>query len=255
MIEDWHSSPSDIELFLNESALWFVKHYLGYRTEVGPAAHRGTAVEFGLAAHLVGDGFLTEDDEGKTYDSPENHNLTAKQYAMLRYRQLTFGEITDEIEAEARNIPLMLDQAITAFAGTKGLLQRQRRIDTVIEGVPLLGYLDFVYPHELIDLKSTKAIPSVPRPGHVRQMAIYSAASGLPARLCYCSAKKFVWHAITPEASEAALRQVRAACRAIRRIRENPSWRDAAEMHPPRDLGSFFYDAVSRHIAAEIWSV
>lgn len=256
-MEDFHSSPSDIGLFLEEPALWFIKQFLGYRTEVGPSAHRGTAVEFGLAAHLVGENFLVADEEGQSYNVPENKNLSAKQYAMMRYRQLTQGEITDEIEDEAKNVPLMLDQSIEAFKGITGLIQRQRRMDVSVEGIPLQGYLDFVYADKLIDLKSTKSIPSKPRPGHVRQMAIYTAATGLPARLCYASAKKFLWHDVTPAMHEAALREVHSACRAMRRIRtyiDNSDWRTVSIMFPPRDLESFYYDPIARHIAADLWS-
>lgn len=247
---EFHSSPSDIDLFLAEPSLWVIKHFLGYRTEVGPAAYRGTSVEFGLAAHLVGDRFA-DDEEGKTYATAGLN--TAKDYALYRYRQLTGGEITDAIEDEAKNIPLMLDEAIKAMKGRTGLLQRQRRIDMIIEGVPIQGYLDFVYADELIDLKSTKTVPNKPRAGHVRQMAIYGAATGLPARLLYCSAKKSLWHPVTPEMAATAMAQVRAACKAIKRVNEM-SYRDAVELHPPKDITSFYWDPVSRYVAADLWS-
>ncbi len=256
---DFHTSPSDLNLFLEEPALWFVKQFLGYRTISGASAHRGTAIEFGLASHLLG-ALAKPVDEAHNVPIGEDAPSEPKQRALYRYRQLTFGEITDDIEDEFKNVGLMFDQAVLSFKnrateGEKPLIQWGKRINTTIEGLAVQGILDFVYPDCLVDLKTTKAIPSKPRAGHVRQVAIYSHATGLPALLCYVSAKKSLWHQINEEQSAKALSQVKAACRAIRRIRSQRDWREAAEFYPPRDLESFYYDQISTHIVSDIWQL
>ncbi len=48
-----HLSPSSLNLFANEPALWVVQYLLGRRFGVGCAAHRGTASEEGVQAGLI----------------------------------------------------------------------------------------------------------------------------------------------------------------------------------------------------------
>ena len=48
-----HHSPSSLNLFAASPAMWCLEKLLGERQPVGVPAHRGTAVEHGVAAALA----------------------------------------------------------------------------------------------------------------------------------------------------------------------------------------------------------
>lgn len=281
------SSPSDINTFLAEPAAWFLKRFADYRTESGAAAHRGSAVEFGLTYHLLhsspvnqktlagleseeytvpigavyekdGERYVKTDKEDQGVDLKVMERATGYDYAMTRFRQLTGGEISDEIEAEAQNIRPMYQQAVDAFRDTGTLLTTQTRVESEIEGIVVRGYLDFTFsgpPAALVDLKTTKRMPSQPRTEHIRQVSFYSHVTGLPAKLCYVTPKKWQWFDVEPIEQQRAFRHIRAACRAMRRILSERDWRESAQLYPPRDPGSFYYDDVSRLLVEQVWEL
>src|SRR4051812_8609600 len=67
-------SPSSLNLFCASPAMWVVERVLGHRMPVGVPAHRGTAVEAGVAHGLL----------NPTCDPQDSIDI-AKQ----RYRELT----------------------------------------------------------------------------------------------------------------------------------------------------------------------
>lgn len=256
------TSISDINLFLDEPFAWFLKRFAGYRGESGPRAHLGTAVEYGLAAHLLTNGYksshvlpfeepstsVTKQVEGEEFA----YGLTKAQH---KFRQLTQGEVTEEIEATYAEIPAFLAQAVSQTGKWGPLVTYQRRIEVIVSGLRVVGYCDFTFADKVVDLKTTKAVPSEPREGHVRQVALYAQATGLDPVLTYVSGKKgttFDAEDLKPR-METALYHVELAVRAIARIkRSRLDWRDMAELFPPRDMKSFRYDAQSRALIREV---
>ncbi|PSA69589.1 hypothetical protein, partial [Corynebacterium diphtheriae] len=54
----------------------------------------------------------------------------------------------------------------------------QHKVEIRLEGVdvPVIGYLDWLYPTEVLDLKTTLRVPSAMSETHLRQASIYKTA-------------------------------------------------------------------------------
>src|SRR5579864_5013383 len=88
-----HLSASSLNLWRASPGLWAAR-YLAGLSEDGPAMWRGSAVEAGLAR------FLRGGDIGE-----------AQHAAERTFELSTFGEISDEIDAERKLVAPMLERA------------------------------------------------------------------------------------------------------------------------------------------------
>lgn len=248
---------SDVNLFLEEPAAFFLKRFLRHRGESGPKAHLGTAVEFGLASYLLAGGEeilpFMQSNESATLVPPWEDGAYARAQAERRFRELTLGEITEEIEGLHGQIGPMLQQAIPHLK-SKQLLTFQSRTETVLCGVRVVGYTDFTFPGEVVDLKTTQRVPSEPHDNHLRQVAFYSHVKGLSPRLLYVSEKKSAWYEVTQEQQEEAMYQTRLALNAMSRIvNSQRPWEEIAELYPPRKMSSYRYDDEARRLIRTVW--
>jgi len=174
-----HLSPSSLNCYLDEPAMWVLRYLYKFKDRAGPFAWRGNAVEAGLAVWLQ--------------NVPAKRNLDASIAAALaRFEQEAQGEISDKIEKELKGIPRMVQQAINAL--------HDRPIPDAVQApikiwfddieVPVKGFIDFVWPEECLDLKSTFSMPSEPKEAHCRQVAVYTKAKERPCRLLYVTPTK-----------------------------------------------------------------
>lgn len=166
-------SPSSLNLWRALPSLWAMQYLGGYRSEDGPSAWRGKAVEDGMVAILRG-----SDGEG---------------HAMQTFEANAMGEASDEIEDERKRIAPMIGQ-VRKWQPAAPLIATQLKVEHWFDGVPLpvIGYLDFVFEDgHIVDLKTTKACPSAPKRDHARQVALYRAArSNAPGSLLYVTDKR-----------------------------------------------------------------
>jgi len=77
--------------------------------------------------------------------------------------------------------------------------------------IPVIGYLDFAFDGLDVDLKTTKACPSKPRPEHVRQVSLYRAARGRDGGLLYVTDKKHAYYPVDDQMMDEALMEMHAA--------------------------------------------
>ena len=170
-----HLSPSSLNLFQASPALWAGKYLYGWKDDAGPAAKRGTAVEAGL------DVYLWERDIEK-----------AAAVALDNFAMNTQGVAEPEYEKERALIPYMLGQAIKTLADAPTPLARQVKVEHYFDGlqVPVIGYIDYLWPDRLRDLKSTMRIPSELKGDHGRQVSLYWKVKQLPASIVYVSDKR-----------------------------------------------------------------
>ena len=150
---------------------------------------RGTAVEQGLAA------LLRNKDLGQ-----------AIELAQQNFQLNTQGETSGEIEAERALIEPMIRQSLH-WQPPSELMATQLRIEHWLDDIPIpvIGYLDLAFDGIDIDLKTTKAVPSAPRPDHVRQIALYRAARMRPGGVLYLSGKRHAYYEIDDDSTERAL--------------------------------------------------
>ena len=193
-----HLSPSSLNLFRAQPALWVGKYLMGWKDAAGPAAWRGQAVEAGLDSVLYG----RED---------------SAQRAMGRFELDASGESTEAIDKQRALIAPMLAQA-TEACKTAGIpTGRQFKIEHHMDGVPwpIIGFIDYLYPDFSFDLKTTERAPSSARSDHILGQSVYAAATKRPAKLLYVTPKKAVWFEVDPEQQRVGLEEVGRLGRAV----------------------------------------
>jgi hypothetical protein len=172
-----HLSPSSLNLWKEAPGIWALRYLKRVRDEGGAGFWRGTATENGLSVLL------------RTKDVNE-----ALEAAHSSFDMNTAGEISEDIEAERALIEPMVRELIR-WAPPSDLMASQIKIEHWFDGipVPVIGYLDFAFECRDVDLKTTKACPSSPRPDHIRQVSLYRAARNRPGGLLYVTGKKHAY--------------------------------------------------------------
>jgi len=243
-----HLSASHLNLFISQPALWAVSYLLKKRTPVGPAAHRGSAIEYGVELGLF---------------DPAMPIADCQQAALGRYHSLTRLSADPRVEKERECIPPSVDIALCELRPygipEKAESARQHRIEINLPGIaiPVIGFLDFDFAAKgiIVDLKSTARIPSEMSDAHAMQGAIYQEARGNhEIRFAYVSAKKV---SVLPlvEPKQHLWRALRAAQAIERLLSLSDDPEQLTRCFMP-DLSSFHWgDASARALAHEIWAM
>jgi PD-(D/E)XK nuclease superfamily len=185
-------SPSSLNLWRASPGL-FALRYVGKIKDAGdPAWWRGHAVEDGFAAALRSD-----------------RNCLTVAYRSFELNAQ--GEASEEVEAERNLIAPMLDEAMS-WTPPGPLLATQIKVEHWLDDVPVpvIGYVDFAFDGADVDLKTTKACPSTPRPDHVRQVSLYRAARGRDGGLLYVTTKRHAYFNVDDDMVERALSDMQA---------------------------------------------
>ncbi len=235
-----HLSPSSLALYRNEPAFWCGKYLLGWKDEGGPKMWVGNAVEAGLHAFLHGH----ETDE-------------CRKIAMDNFELKAQGVADEEHDAAREEIPLMLAQAVTILAKDKDSKPLyQVAVKQWIDGidVPVIGYIDFIFPDGILDLKTTRALPSKPKADHASQVAFYCKAKPVDSgSLLYVTTKKGALYNLSPADIEHGYQSMVTAARAVKTLLTNsPTKRDAMQTFAP-DFESFYWKPDLIKLAIEAW--
>ena len=184
-----HLSASSINLWTNAPDVWVASYLFKKRTPMGAAAMRGICTEDAVANTLTGKlhkaGAL--DQALEKFDSMffmADEKITKERAMIEPCMELTLQEL------EHYGKPEFPEDGQTKISITA----TDRNDDgEVIWSVPVIGYLDFVFPDHgvVIDLKTTGRIPSKMSPEHQLQRAIYQKARGNQVvKFLYVSSKK-----------------------------------------------------------------
>lgn len=240
-----HLSASQINTWINAPSLWVLEKLLGKRGQMGCSAHRGTAAEAGISAGLF------------------NPSITQEEcvaVAMPVYDRLTALSGDPKRDAERGVIPGMITQGLKLRehgAPIKPNSGDQHKIEVRLEGVsvPIIGYLDWLYAEEVLDLKTTMRVPSAMSDTHMRQASLYKMAHmDKRVRFFYASDKKSEKHTLTREQYDSAIRQL--TCAAMRLERFLGVSKDKMELAAivPHSSESFYFgDATTKANAIEIY--
>lgn len=241
-----HLSASHLNLFIAQPAMWAVSYLMKRRTPVGPAAHRGTAIECGVEAGLF---------------DPEMPVEKCQELALGKFHSLTRFSSDSRVEKERATIPDSVKIGLVELRQygipSKPEDGRQHKIELTLEGVPIpiIGYLDFRWDqHGIVgDLKSTARIPSEISEAHCRQGAIYTlAGSNVQTRMMYVSAKKIAVYTI--ENVDQHIAEVVRTAQAIERLLSLSDDSEALTRCFAPDMSSFYWgDTSARALAQEIW--
>lgn len=243
-----HLSASSINLFVAEPAMWAMQKLLGRKTGVGPAAHRGTAIEAGVEMGLF---------------DPSAPVEACQELAIARFNQLTALSADPAVAKERANVAPAVAIALKELRqyGIPGSADgtRQHRIEATLPGVPVpfIGWLDFWFPDHgiIIDLKTQARLSSKISDPHARQGAIYHAAHGnAEIRFAYVTPQKMGVYRL--EDPRLHLDRVVSVARSIERFLSlsDDGAQLTAALSP--DLDSFYWkDPGSRAAAEEIWGI
>jgi hypothetical protein len=241
-----HLSASHLNLFVAQPAMWAASYLMKRRTPVGPAAHRGSAIEHGTEAGLF---------------DPEMPVSECQKLALERFHSLTRLSADSRIEKERETIAPSVEIALAELR-QYGLPEkpedgRQHKIELILPGVsvPIIGYLDLLFPQHgmVVDLKTTARIPSEMTEAHCRQGAIYAAAKdNHEVRFAFVSAKKVAVYVLQEQAAHLA--QVVRTAKAIENLLNLSDDSELLTKCFAPDLSSFYWgDASARTVATEIW--
>lgn len=164
-------SPSSINKFRRDPAKWLV-NIAGYKdTAYSPAMTFGIIIEDGLTHACMLPNIPTED---------------AIQFAMDKYTEKQ-KEIHDsgadydfdKCFQRGKLIPKTLNTIIPIYRKLGALQEAQVKVEFTFDdvGIPIIGYVDYMYDNFLRDLKTTGVYPKI-RSDYGRQLAFYALATG-----------------------------------------------------------------------------
>lgn len=235
-----HLSASSLALYRNQPSLFVLQYLYGVKGEAGPAAWRGSAVEAGVDLAL--------------YWSDEGAAPTLAK-ALERFELDALGDMGDEVVKERQNIEPILAQAVEIMKPHGMPTARQYKIEHWLDGieVPVIGYVDYLYPGKLIDLKTTLRMPSEPRPDHAVQVSLYHKATGREPLLAYVTPKKACVMPLTDEQITTAMWTVNQSAKAVRALLSAvESKEQAASLFVP-DFSSFYWNEAMITEALHVW--
>jgi hypothetical protein len=232
-------SPSSLALYRHSAGLWVLRYLYGVKDEANAYAWRGRAVERAIDGIII-DGIADEE---------------AIERAKHAFETEAQGEISPEIDKERRALPGMVRQAAVVFRQLGEPEARQQRVEVWLDGieVPLVGYCDYSYSRFCVDLKTTHALPSQPRPDDAVQVAFYGDALSLRPGLVYATPRKYgvyPHYNIDIDAARRVLRQSARAIRAMLAATENRE--HAAALFVP-DVDNFRWTDITRNAAERVW--
>ena len=239
-----HLSPSACNTFIGSPASFVLERLMGQRSQVGAAAHRGTAVEDGVVQALLND---LSDAEG----------IKIAQDTFSRLTSLS-GDPRRGKEQEA--VPEMVKQALGELRPYGKPSSTQGYVSWNVEGlaVPIIGYYDVAWEEfgVVLDLKTTHALPSKIKVNHARQVSLYAICLGekMSARVTYITPKKVATYEIenVPEHVR-ALEKIALTIQNFLAI--SPDAKELASFVAP-DIDSFYFsDPLTRQAAFEVWGL
>jgi hypothetical protein len=184
-----HLSPSSLNLWRDSPGIWALRYLKRIKDEGSAAMWRGTAVENGLAGLLRG----VPIDEACTM-------------AEMNFLQNSAGEVSEDIDTERELIAPMVKEC-SRWQPPSDLNATQIKVEYFFDAVPIpvIGYVDFCFDGIDVDLKTTKACPSSPRPDHIRQVSLYRAARNRKGALLYVTGKRHAPYEITDDMFNGAM--------------------------------------------------
>lgn len=240
-----HLSPSSLNLFAQQPALWIPNYLLKRRTPMGAAVHRGSAVEAGVEAGLL---------------DPTKRGHECQEIALVKYDSLmpkTLGVSTDPgYQKERDAIPGMVTRALHELQ-QYGVPKCQGLVSHTFEDVPvpIIGKYDFLFEEHgiIVDLKTQLRLSSSISTNHSRQVGLYVHGTNWEARVCYTTPSKLaVYRVEDPAASVEALCNIARRLNRFLAVSKDPM--ELAGMVTP-DVDSFYWNGAARALCREIYGL
>jgi hypothetical protein len=235
-------SPSSLNLFAAQPAMFVLEKILGQRQPVGAPAHRGTAVEAGVAHGLLNPDASQDDCANEALKKFDTISALSGDPRRQEYRETIPGMVETAL-AELR--PYGVPDKLQGF------------VEWRPEGLtyPIVGYFDFEWSQHgiIVDLKTTERLPSSIKTGHARQVALY-AGDNADARLTYVTPKKKATYQLENlREHRAALHKIALTVERFLAQSDDPAFFVGVTMP---DLESFYWNSpAARQLAFEYWGI
>ncbi|MGD9731282.1 MAG: PD-(D/E)XK nuclease family protein [Desulfamplus sp.] len=204
-----HLSPTQLNLFRSDPALWFVKYILGEKGSLGAAALIGTAVESHITKVMLGDSSL---DTSAAVDMFE---------ASLMANEIDPEEDIGKLSSKVISMTQNAFNELSTYGKPSCC---QKYVETSFDGlgVPIYGYVDFCFDdlNLDVDLKTTSRMPSVMSDDHELQAAIYAKSQKRDQVFCYITPSKTQKIKLEKENYEKAIRYAERTARAMKKLLE-----------------------------------
>jgi len=238
-----HLSPSACNQFIGAPGLFILERLMKKRFSVGPAAHRGTAVEDGIVHGLMTGASLKE----------------CQDVAREKFEKLVSLTTDPRVDKERAGLAGMVEQGLKELLPYGKPSATQGKIEYQFEGleVPFIGYFDLEWEDHgvLTDIKTTHALPSKISINHARQVALYRAARGnADPRVTYVTPKKVATYRLeNADQHVEALGKIGMTIQRFLARSDDPM--ELASLMVP-DFDSFYWsDPAARAEAYKIWGI
>ncbi len=236
-------SPSSLNLFAAEPAMFVLERVLGIKQTVGVPAHRGVAVEDGVTAGLANLGAPLK---------------ACVDVAVTKYDALTAMTPDPRREKYRDTISDMVVAALVELREYGTPSSGQGFVEWRPDGIkmPIVGYYDYQWDrHGIIaDLKTTERMPSEIKVTHARQVALYAPTNNYDARLIYVTPKKIEAYSLENiDAHRAALFNIAKRVENFLDLSDDPKF--FLTITAP-DVDSFYWASPqARQLAFDYWGV
>lgn len=223
--------------------MFVLERILGRRQPVGVPAHRGIAVEAGVAWGLA-------------YPFADREECEAE--ALKRYDTITALSGDPRREDYRKTVPAMVASALDELRPYGVPSQCQGFVEWKPDGLqfPIVGYFDFAWEQHgiIVDLKTTEKLPSQIKMAHARQVALYCASDNYSGRLSYVTPKKRATYLLeNVREHRNALHQIALKVEAFLALSEDPEF--FVNITAP-DTESFYWSPPeARQAAFATWGV
>ncbi|MGY3341958.1 hypothetical protein ACVWZ4_004336 [Bradyrhizobium sp. USDA 4472] len=241
IIYDHHSAHS-LNLFCASPAMWVLEKVIGVKQPVGSSAHRGVAVEVGVAHGLC---------------EPVAPLAQCVKKAVVTYDTLTALSSDVRRDRHRNTIERMVGFALDQLRPYGIPSRTQGLVEWRPNGLrlPIIGYFDFEWSRHgvIVELKTTDKMPSQIRISHARQAAFYAASDNMTARITYITPKKGETYQLENICEHReALRQIALRVEKLLALSDDPEF--FKSITAP-DLESFYWGGPARQLAYEHWGI
>ncbi|RHX84725.1 nuclease [Leptospira stimsonii] len=254
-----HLSASALNEYITDPAKWVLKYILKHKGD-GPSLWRGRAIENAMKNCVLSNMAGSEYD----VDSALETGLRVFEESEKDFLIQRGGEIRDLYSEKRDKEFSYIEPSIRAgFSYFKeipsAVFQKKFEFDLGIE-IPAIGYLDFLTPEKIIELKTAKSFPSELKDSVRRQVALQCKALSLPAEIIYLgkptknkSHEGFRKFEIPASDIESLVDDYRMAARAIRRLLMNTDSKEEIIEFVFPNYDNFLWDEEEIEIAKQHW--